>query len=163
MLVALALMSPLAGAEQGANDQSRAPLPTLTAAPPMLPTGSIVAFMPRMGSGDYSDMASLRRWLDRQGWAICDGSKGTPDLRNRMLLGTTQLEVVGQRLGEWEHDHRVRGDSDAPVRRNRSTPIGRQKLKQIPNDQHRHGIDITSDRSKHLPPSMRVLFIMRIR
>jgi len=127
-----------------------------------LPAGAIVAFMPRFG-GDYHDIAGLKRWLDARGWALCDGSGGTPDLRNRMLLGTTELATVGQRLGSREHDHRVRGETQGPVRRNRNTPTGYQQLRQIPDDQHRHRIDVTTAAAEHLPPSLRVLFIMKVR
>jgi hypothetical protein len=121
-----------------------------------------MAFMPRMGD-DYGSMTELRTWLERQGWAICDGSGGTPDLRNRMLLGTVEAATAGQRLGAWDHRHRVQGETEAPVRRNRNTPTGRQQSIQIPDDQHRHRLDIQSDKADHLPPSMRVMFIIKTR
>ena len=146
----------VASADQGRDAESAAPL----TAP--VPQGTILAFMPRMG-GDYGSMTELRTWLDRQGWAICDGTGGTPDLRGRMLLGTTEAATVGQRLGSWDHQHRIRGETDTPVRRNRNTPTGRLQLKQIPDDQHRHRVDMESGKAEHLPPSMRVLFITRVR
>lgn len=127
-----------------------------------LPKGAIIAFMPRLGD-DYGSMSELRGWLKQRGWAICDGESGTPNLRDRMLLGTTEAATVGQRLGSWDHEHRVQGETKAPVRRNRNTPTGRQQLVQIPDDQHRHRVDLRSDKAAHLPPSMRVLFIMKVR
>lgn len=33
------------------------------------------------------------------GWAICDGSNGTPDLRQRFLMGVSDMTDVGQRGG----------------------------------------------------------------
>ena len=151
---------------QSSAAQSAAEHSTTAAAPKPpagLPKGSIVAFLPRMSGTEYNDGASLRRWLDRQGWAICDGSNGTPDLRQRMLLGTDDPLRTGQRLGSRKHEHRVRGDSGTPVHRNRSTPTGRLQLKQIPDDQHRHRLDLKSDRAEHLPPSLQVLFILKVR
>ena len=141
-----------------APEPERAPI----APPAGLPVGAIVAFMPRAG-GAYRDMAGLKRWLEARGWALCDGSNGTPDLGHRMLLGTTDLATAGQRLGSREHDHRVRGETDSPVRRNRSTPTGRLNLRQIPDEQHRHRLDVTSAKAEHLPLSLRVLFIMKVR
>jgi hypothetical protein len=126
-----------------------------------LPAGSIVAFVPSAGGFTGTD-AALRSWLAARGWAICDGTQGTPDLRGRMLLGTTDARAVGQRLGSQEHDHRVRGESDAPVLRNRHTPTGHGPLKHLPDDQHRHRVDLATDRSPNLPPSTRVLFIMKL-
>jgi hypothetical protein len=128
-----------------------------------VPKGAIMAFMPSMTGGDYRNASELRAWLARQGWAICDGTGGTPDLRNRMLLGTTDVSSVGQRMGSWEHAHRVRGETGIPVRRNRNTPTGRLQNQQIPDDQHRHRVDMEADKAEHMPPSMRVLFIMKVR
>jgi hypothetical protein len=128
-----------------------------------VPKGAIMAFMPSMTGGDYRNASELRAWLARQGWAICDGTGGTPDLRNRMLLGTTDVSSVGQRMGSWEHAHRVRGETGIPVRRNRNTPTGRLQTQQIPDDQHRHRVDMEADKAEHMPPSMRVLFIMKVR
>jgi hypothetical protein len=53
--------------------------------PPGLPMGSIVAFLPDPKSENYSDLADLKRWLGDRGWAICDGSEGTPDLSFRIV------------------------------------------------------------------------------
>ena len=41
-----------------------------------LPVGTILPYV-----GDIADIP--------EGWALCDGSNGTPDLRNRFLEGTT--------------------------------------------------------------------------
>jgi hypothetical protein len=128
-----------------------------------VPTGAIMAFMPNMTGGDYRNASELRAWIARQGWAICDGTGGTPDLRNQMLLGTTDVSSVGQRLGSWDHTHRIRGETGIPVRRNRNTPTGRLQNQQIPDDQHRHRVDMEANKAEHMPPSMRVLFIMKVR
>jgi hypothetical protein len=55
---------------------------------PQLPSRAIVAW--------YS-VASAP-----EGWVICDGTNGTPDLRNRFLLGVGD-EVLGTTGGEKEH------------------------------------------------------------
>jgi hypothetical protein len=47
--------------------------------------GPIVAFLPDPKSENYSDLAGLKRWLGDRGWAICDGSEGTPDLSFRIV------------------------------------------------------------------------------
>ena len=132
-----------------------------TGTPDALLPGSIVAFVPR-ASGFMGSAAELPAWLAARGWAICDGTNGTPDLRDRMLLGTTDATRVGERLGSRDHDHRVRGDTGAPVLRNRYTRTGLAELKNLPDDQHRHAVDLASDRAEHLPLSTRVLFIMKL-
>jgi hypothetical protein len=40
------------------------------------------------------------------GWAICDGQNGTPDLRDRFLMGTGGPEGIGQRGGQAVHEAR---------------------------------------------------------
>jgi hypothetical protein len=144
-----------------AGDPAQRPQRTADPLTAALPAGSILAFVPA-ASGYAGTGANLRDWLAERGWAICDGTRGTPDLRGQMLLGTTDPVTVGQRLGSRDHDHRVRGESDAPVMRNRHTPTGRGPLKHLPDDRHRHGLNVSTDRSEHLPPSTRVLFIMKL-
>ena len=161
-LLAMLIVSSGAAAQTDDVAGAAAASEPMPAAWQAVPVGSIIAFMPRPGS-DYRDISGLKRWLDRQGWALCDGTLGTPDLRNRMLLGTTEIVTTGQRLGNWEHTHQVRGETEMPVRRNRNTPTGNLQLKQIPDDQHRHRVDLTSAKAEHLPPSLRVMFIMRVR
>ena len=150
-------------AESATGPQARSGPGLAMGLAPDVPKGAIMAFMPSMTGGDYRNASELRAWLARQGWAICDGTGGTPDLRNRMLLGTTDVSSVGQRMGSWEHAHRVRGETGIPVRRNRNTPTGRLQNLQIPDEQHRHRVDMEADKAEHIPPSMRVLFIMRAR
>lgn len=145
------------------------PDPTLAGeAPPAsgpdtgLPPGAIIAFMPRFGD-DYADAAGLDRWLAARGFVICDGRQGTPDLRERMLLGTATAARAGEALGSREHDHLARGETSDPVWRGRATQTGREQSVQLPDDQHRHHVDLRTTASAHLPPSLRVLFIMKLR
>jgi len=39
------------------------------------------------------------------GWAHCDGTQGTPDLRNRFVMGASVLYVPGHTGGDFEHNH----------------------------------------------------------
>jgi len=39
------------------------------------------------------------------GWSLCDGSNGTPDLRNRMLIGAGDTYIVGATGGSSTHTH----------------------------------------------------------
>jgi len=142
-----------------------APLgPTRGAEPPKdLPRGSILAFFPDPKSGDYSDLPSLKRWLGAQGWAICDGSEGTPDLNYRMLLGTIHPEEAGQNLGSRTHDHKSRGETGAAYGRDHAFLTGRGHIIRVPEGGHRHRLDGRTESSEHLPLSLRVLFIMKVR
>jgi len=45
------------------------------------------------------------------GWVICDGENGTPDLRSRFILGSTDYYYPGRTLGSWTHKHNFTSDS----------------------------------------------------
>ena len=45
------------------------------------------------------------------GWALCDGSNGTPDLRNRFVLGVGAPEYLGGTGGAYSHRHQAREHS----------------------------------------------------
>lgn len=61
------------------------------------------------------------------GWVICDGNNGTPDLRDRFLVGAGSAYVVGDTGGEDEHtlvaneipvhshNYTIRGGVAAPI------------------------------------------------
>jgi hypothetical protein len=77
-----------------------------------LPRGVIV-----MWSGDLDTIPS--------GWALCDGSNGTPDLRNRFVLGVGAPEYQGSTGGSQQHRHPAREHRhqvDPPAARLRSVP-----------------------------------------
>lgn len=37
------------------------------------------------------------------GWALCDGTNGTPDLRGRFVLGSSTAHAIGSKGGEEKH------------------------------------------------------------
>ncbi len=133
-------------------------------APPAegLPKGSIIAFLPDPQSKDYSDDASLRRWLASHGWAICDGTRGTPNLNFRLLIGSTRMETTGQSVGTRTHRHRVQGKTNGTQTRQQTVRQGVAPLIRVPAGRHRHELTATTEPAEHLPPSTRVIFIMKI-
>jgi hypothetical protein len=42
------------------------------------------------------------------GWVLCDGRDGTPDLRNRFVIGVGAAEYLGNIGGSRTHQHRTR-------------------------------------------------------
>jgi hypothetical protein len=128
-----------------------------------LPRGAIVAFLPDFDSGEYADTDSLRRWLGERGFALCDGADGTPDLNHRMLLGTIHPEEAGSNIGSRTHDHRLREETGHAQGREQSLPTGRGPLVRVPDTGHRHCLEGTTQPAEHLPLSLRVLFIMKVR
>lgn len=155
LAAALLIATPVPRAETQA---APGPLP-----PAGLPKGSIVAFLPDPKSTDYSNPDSLKRWLREQGWAICDGSEGTPNLNYRMLLGTIHPEEAGQNLGSRTHDHRISGNADSNFGREHQMRSGVGRALRVPADGHKHKLDAGTTKVEHLPLSLRVLYILKIR
>ena len=44
------------------------------------------------------------------GWVLCDGNNGTPDLRNRFIVGAGDTYNPGIISGEINHNHPFTGD-----------------------------------------------------
>ena len=115
------------------------------------------------------------------GWALCDGSNGTPDLRNRFVMGVGATEYLGRTGGAHSHRHQAR-DHDhqiemPPVRMrplkgytgygytSRGTP-GRYYT--FPGQTYevrpfRSGTStVTPETAPNLPPYYRIAFIMKL-
>jgi microcystin-dependent protein len=78
---------------------------TIPTSAPTLPTGVILIW-----SGSVGSIPS--------GYVICDGSNGTPDLRNSFVLGAGNSYTVGQTGGSADsivvaHNHTVAGTTDS--------------------------------------------------
>ena len=58
----------------------------------LMPRGAVV-----MWTGTRNDIPN--------GWRLCDGTNGTPDLRNRFVMGSSNQHPVNQRGGAKNHQH----------------------------------------------------------
>ncbi len=120
-----------------------------------LPAGAIVPWFTRDG-------------VVPEGWALCDGTRGTPDLRGRFLIGARSVEDVGVEVGSARHSHSYSGlTSDARYHSDAwGFPPGIQALRngapQMTGSDHGHGFQGTTTEAAHLPPCTAVLFIMKL-
>lgn len=72
------------------------------------------------------------------GWALCNGQNGTPDLRDRFVLGAGSGYSVGNRGGEANHTlstseipshtHTLSGSGSLPISDNGNGPSGSEYL-----------------------------------
>ncbi len=129
--------------------------------PSALPAGVIV-----MWSGSLDSIPA--------GWALCDGSNGTPDLSNRFVLGAGNEDYLGSTGGSRTHRHRIPEHShqvDPPSLRlspghggtggySRIYTIREQSLDIRP---FTSGTAKTApDEVSHLPPYYKIAFIMKL-
>jgi len=108
-----------------------------------LPVGAIV-----MWSGAIANIPS--------GWALCNGSNGTPDLRNRFVKGVPNSSTnPGATGGSSTHDH----GGQTGITSSNSNDHGREDSDYVkPNPEHTHPISSAN----HLPPYYELAFIMKI-
>ncbi len=119
-----------------------------------VPAGVIV-----MWSGSLASIPS--------GWALCDGTNGTPDLRDRFVMGASSAEEPGATGGTSSHSHDVDPPQTTSSGANADTLDvtsggGDTKLTVIT---HTHTVDIanfTSASQSHLPPFFKLAFIMKL-
>lgn len=119
-----------------------------------VPKGTILAWRPTpdfvqgLGSREQCIVAP-------DGWALCDGSRGTPDLRERFLRGTALWSPVPATGGTAQHDHggTAQGNTDK-----RDAHGGAGSRYWQPAEVHTHPIAAAS----HLPPYAEVVYIMKL-
>lgn len=113
------------------------------------------------------------------GWVLCDGQNGTPDLSNRFVLGAHTAEYLGSTGGSRTHQHRSREHShqiDPPATRLRpftgysaygGTRTGSRyymlpgqtfDLRPFKSDPSA----VTTDAVSNLPPYYKIAFIIKL-
>ena len=110
-----------------------------------LPTGIITIW-----SGAIIDIPA--------GWTLCDGNNGTPDLRDRFLLGAGDTFAPDDAAGNPTHTHTGTTDghrhdllTDATI----ATGSGFARATTLNTD------DFTTDPANHLPPYYALAYIMK--
>ncbi|NDJ16457.1 phage tail protein [Myxacorys almedinensis] len=93
------------------------------------------------------------------GWALCNGANGTPDLRDRFVMGDARnFANLNDRLGgEISHSHNTGGPSGTSSVLRDIAAAG-QKHSNVAAGNHGHGTGTNS----HLPPFFRLVFIMKL-
>lgn len=122
----------------------------------MVPRGGIILW-----SGAITNVPS--------GWALCDGENGTPDLRDRFVIGHSATAVdglLGETGGTTNHFHVVN------IPQVQSTTVGGGTLinegvggTKAATGPHSHNVDppaTNSAEASHLPPFIRLGFIMKL-
>lgn len=138
--------------------------------PTNVPVGGIVIW-----SGSIASIPS--------GWALCNGSSGTPDLRNKFVIGagstyavgatggaTTHVHGVGSTVSNGSHNHGFSGSTGSPSG-TVSTGTGSYSAASGSHTHtisgstgsggaHTHGVPDT-DAASSLPPYYALAYIMR--
>jgi hypothetical protein len=91
------------------------------------------------------------------GWYLCNGANGTPDLRDRFVVGAGSTYAVGDSGGATTHTHTYSGTTstytaDVPTGGSSGTNKG---------GTHSHTYSGTTSSSSNLPPYYALAYIMK--
>ncbi len=142
-----------------------------------VPAGAII-----MWSGTLSSIP--------EGWALCDGTNGTPDLMDRFIMGISEGEDPGATGGSTSHNHTVNSHTHSvdPPRTSTSTNGSHSHasvdvddctivgcirvMDDVSSGNHTHSVDIGTftsgstdpgtNSSAHLPPYFELAFLMKL-
>ena len=114
----------------------------------IIPAGSIV-----MWSGSIVDIPD--------GWALCDGTQGTPDLRDKFILGAGNTYNPGDTGGSATHTHTVPNHTHDLSKSMTRVPFGDEDyvLTDVFIDETAIGETSTAS---NLPPYYALAFIMKL-
>ena len=114
---------------------------------------------------NFLPRGSIIPWLSKepipQGWALCDGTNGTPDFRNRFLQGAGDASQAGATEGTVTHTHGIHlteiGDGRTPV----SSTVIQSRVSRVDDDRFKaYRMDVSA--ASEQPPSIKVQFIMKL-
>jgi len=83
------------------------------------------------------------------GWTLCDGTNGTPDLRDKFVVGAGSTYAVDATGGTVSHEHELRTFDTTPPAR-------------IIDDTQPADVDKTTSNVSHLPPYWSLAYIMNV-
>lgn len=93
------------------------------------------------------------------GWALCDGTNGTPDLRLKFVFGANIPASVGVTGGTFDHDHDFAGDGHHHRLAPGTGVAGGTDIHDSTGDDPATG---TTDLESTLPPYYVLAFIMKL-
>lgn len=92
------------------------------------------------------------------GWVLCDGNNGTPDLRNRFIIGAGDTYSVDDTGGSLVHTHPFTGDGHT-----HTLPAGTDIVSGpgFDNESSSAAVTGTTDAGPNLPPYYTLAFVMK--
>ncbi len=134
----------------------------------VLPPHTELAFIIRTGGVELPHPGMILMWSGAaaaipEGWILCDGTNGTPDLRNQFVRATASGEEPGTTGGSATHVH----TADPPPS-NGSFPSSDVAQgagdPNLPGDTHSHALDVpqfNTGSGSSIPPYVELVYVMR--
>ncbi len=127
-------------------------------APYGVPKGTIIAWHPTPDHIKGLEKEPPERTIfPPSGWAICDGTLGTPDLTGRFIRGVSEWTPTVTTGGMESHIHRGKTLENDGDKQHRGGSGGKSPHAHSP---HYHTVELGPD--KHLPPYAELVYIMKL-
>lgn len=121
-----------------------------------VPAGTIVMWHPTERA-IYTDDTGERHLVPPTGWALCDGTSATPDLRDRFVRGTLEVGTIGSAAGSPTHTHKASTDKTAGTYESHA---GAFATLQLAKKDHTHTVNVSAAAVD--PPHVKLAFIMKL-
>ena len=138
-----------------------------------LSTGARSSFLSFLPKGTIIPYQGSLDKIDSDDWAICDGTGGTPDLRDRFLIGAGPKTLGPPTGGASEHSHEVHIAGRFQVAdkilhtHNYYTVENAQRFEIYHHKDKTYSVKldttITTSPTSSLPPYYKVVFLMKVR
>ena len=92
------------------------------------------------------------------GYVLCDGTNGTPDMRDRFVVGAGSTYAVGDSGGSVNHNHPFTGDGHEHVLPAGFNLLGGPVASKLTTTDPATG---TTNNTNHLPPYYALVFMMK--
>ncbi len=140
---------------------SNAPFARLTAEAGV-PKGTVLSWSPPSEAIKKSEDGKTRTIVAPEGWEICDGRAGTPDLRNKFIMGTADASSLLALGGSATHTHSGQALGPRPSHANPDSHGGSNSGNppQVTGIDHTHGLQIAD--AANLPPYMTLVYIIKL-
>ena len=114
-----------------------------------VPKGTILAWQPTMDYIKGLEVESSKKSIiPPPGWAVCDGTLGTPNLTDHFIMGTAIFETIGDVGGNTKHIHDVKRED---VARKKGLVTATKKA-----------VVHVEGEGTHIPPNVKLVFIMKL-
>lgn len=126
-----------------------------------VPRGTIIAWHPASEYVKGLQAKEGRVIVPPDGWAICDGTMGTPDLCDKFICGTTEYDKSREQGGHKQHDHGGRTEDIKKEWKGmwkNCLRSGRGSISATTHVSHMHNIKPASS----FPPFISLVFIMKL-
>lgn len=113
-----------------------------------VPQGTIIAWSPKITPNSSKELLDMIP----NGWTICDGQNGAPDLTDKFVMGTSDVNQINFSGGKEVHTHLTEG---ASIIRKYRVDEGNSSLT---TSGHHHKVV----EAENLPPFLKLIYIMKL-